>query len=95
MARAIEEYFPEGTRIADPLGGYVIWVRLPGGLDSKLLYNEAVKSRITIAPGCMFSPSGKFRDFVRLNAAAWSERTEKDLGRLGRLVRDLAGHGGA
>jgi DNA-binding transcriptional MocR family regulator len=95
MTRAIEEHFPEGTRIAEPLGGYVIWVRLPSGLDSMLLYNEAVKSRITIAPGCMFSPTGKFRDFVRLNAAAWSERTEKDLARLGRLVRDLGGRGGA
>jgi DNA-binding transcriptional MocR family regulator len=90
MCRAIEEYFPEGTRIAEPLGGYMIWVKLPEGLDSMVLYREAVKSRITIAPGCMFSPSGKFRDFVRLNAAAWSERTEKDLSRLGRLVRDLS-----
>ena len=90
MSRAIEEYFPEGTRIAEPLGGYMIWVKLPGGLDSMVLYREAVKSRITIAPGCMFSPSGKFRDYVRLNAAAWSERTEKDLARLGRLVRNLA-----
>jgi DNA-binding transcriptional MocR family regulator len=90
MSRAIEEHFPEGTRIAEPLGGYVIWVRLPNGLDSMLLYNEAEKSRITIAPGNMFSPTGKFRDYVRLNAAAWSERTEKDLGRLGRLAKDLA-----
>jgi DNA-binding transcriptional MocR family regulator len=89
MSRAIEEHFPEGTRIAEPLGGYMIWVKLPEGLDSMVLYREAVKSRITIAPGCMFSPSGKFRDFVRLSAAAWSERTEKDLARLGKLVRDL------
>jgi DNA-binding transcriptional MocR family regulator len=91
MTRAIEEYFPEGTRIAEPLGGYVIWVRLPEGLDSMLLYREAEKSRITIAPGCMFSPTGKFRDYIRLNASAWSERTEKDLSRLGRLARDLSG----
>ncbi len=90
MRRAIDEHFPEGTRIAEPFGGYVIWVRLPAGLDSMLLYREAEKSRITIAPGCMFSPTGKFLDFVRLNAAAWSERTEKDLARLGRLVKDLA-----
>lgn len=91
MTRAIEEHFPEGTRIAEPLGGYVIWVRLPDGLDSMLLYREAEKSRITIAPGNMFSPTGKFRDYVRLNAAAWSERTEKDLARLGKLAEGLAG----
>jgi DNA-binding transcriptional MocR family regulator len=90
MTSAIERHFPEGTRISEPLGGYVIWVRLPDGLDSMLLYREAEKSRITIAPGWMFSPTGKFRDYVRLNAAAWSERTEKDLSRLGRLARELA-----
>jgi DNA-binding transcriptional MocR family regulator len=91
MCRAIEESFPEGTRIAEPLGGYVIWVRLPGGLDSLALYREAVKSLITIAPGYLFSPTHKHRDFVRLNAAAWSERTEKDLVRLGRIVRGMQG----
>jgi DNA-binding transcriptional MocR family regulator len=95
MTRAIEEHFPEGTQIAEPLGGYVIWVRLPSGLDSLLLYEEAVRSRITLAPGCMFSPTGKFRDFVRLNAAAWGERTERDLARLGSLAKGLASRSGA
>jgi DNA-binding transcriptional MocR family regulator len=89
MSRAIMESFPEGTRITEPGGGYVIWVRLPGGLDSLLLYREAVKSLITIAPGYIFSPTHKHRDFIRLSAAAWSEKTEKDLARLGRLVKGL------
>jgi len=89
MTRAIEEHFPEGTRIARPQGGYLLWVRLPAGLDSMLLYREAVKSRITIAPGSIFSPTHKYADYVRLSAAAWSERTEKDVARLGRIVRGL------
>ena len=93
MSRAIMENFPEGTQIAEPAGGYVIWVRLPAGLDSLLLYREAVKSLITIAPGYIFSPTHKHRDFIRLSAAAWSERTEQDLARLGRLVKSLAGAG--
>jgi DNA-binding transcriptional MocR family regulator len=89
MSRAIMESFPEGTQIAEPAGGYVIWVRLPEGLDSLLLYREAVKSLITIAPGYIFSPTHKHRDFIRLSAAAWSEKTEKDLARLGRIVKGL------
>jgi DNA-binding transcriptional MocR family regulator len=91
MSRAIEEFFPEGTRISEPKGGYVVWVKLPGGLDSMRLYREAAKASINIAPGYMFSPTGKYGDFVRLNAAAWSERTENDLRRLGRIARTLAG----
>jgi DNA-binding transcriptional MocR family regulator len=89
MTRAIAEHFPEGTRIGRPQGGYLIWVRLPAGLDSMLLYREAVKTRITIAPGSIFSPSHKHTDYVRLSAATWSERTEKDLARLGRIVHRL------
>ena len=91
MSRAIEKSFPEGTRIAEPSGGYVLWVRLPAGADSMRVYAEAVKSRITIAPGYIFSPSHKHRDYIRLNAAVWSERTEKDLARLGRVVYGIMG----
>jgi DNA-binding transcriptional MocR family regulator len=93
MTGAIEECFPEGTRIARPQGGYLLWVRLPGGLDSMTLYREAVKSRITIAPGSIFSASHKHRDYVRLSAATWSERMENDLARLGRIVGELAASG--
>jgi len=89
MRRAIEECFPEGTRVAEPLGGYVIWLRLPGGLDSMLLYRAALDASITIAPGHIFSPTHKFKDFIRLNAAAWSERTANDLARLGKLAKNL------
>jgi DNA-binding transcriptional MocR family regulator len=89
MSESIEANFPEGTRISEPLGGYVIWVQLPGGLDSMKLYREAIKASITIAPGYIFSPTHKFQDFVRLNAAVWSQRTEKDLARLGDIVRKL------
>ncbi|MDP3178844.1 MAG: hypothetical protein Q8M76_13140, partial [Spirochaetaceae bacterium] len=66
-----------------------IWLRLPGGLDSMLLYRAALDASITIAPGHIFSPTHKFKDFIRLNAAAWSERTANDLARLGKLAKNL------
>jgi len=90
MSRAIEEGFPEGTLVSEPEGGYLLWVRLPSGLDSMELYREALASRIAIAPGYLFSPSHKHKDFIRLNAGIWSERSAKDLARLGRLVEKLA-----
>ena len=90
MVEAIEAAFPEGTSIAEPEGGYLIWVRLPEGVDSMELYAEAAKARIAIAPGSLFSPSRKHHDFIRLNASVWSERTEKDLVRLGSIVARLA-----
>lgn len=93
MTRALGDCFPPGTRVSRPQGGYLIWVRLPDGLDSMRLYREAVNARITLAPGSIFSPSHKHVDYIRLNAAFWSEHTEKDLARLGKIVGRLLEEG--
>jgi DNA-binding transcriptional MocR family regulator len=69
----------------------VLWVQLPGRLDSLLLYQEALKAFIAIAPGYLFSPTHKFDDYIRLNAACWSESSEQDLIRLGMVVKRLLG----
>ena len=91
MSEAILEHFPEGTRITEPGGGFVLWVQLPKKLDSMLLYQEALKAFIAVAPGYLFSPSRKFNDFVRLNASCWSEKAEVDVARLGKVVKNLLG----
>jgi len=89
MSQAILTHFPEGTRITEPGGGFVLWVQLPGKLDSMALYREALKAFIVVAPGYIFSPTHKFDDCIRLNAACWSEKAEVDIARLGRVVKNL------
>jgi DNA-binding transcriptional MocR family regulator len=84
MAEAVSRYFPEGTRIMRPSGGYVLWVELPKHVDSLKLYQTALNSGITIAPGPIFSAKQKFLNFIRLNAGFWSERIEKAIVALGR-----------
>jgi len=92
MAQDVLHWFPSGSRVSSPAGGFVLWVQLPGKLDSVLLYQEALKAFIAIAPGYIFSPTHKFNDCIRLNAACWSEKAEADLARLGLVVkRVLAG----
>ena len=89
LSQAVLAHFPEGTRITEPRGGFTLWVQLPDKLDSLLLYQEALKAFIAIAPGCLFSPTHKFDDFIRLNAACWTEKSEEDLARLGLVARRL------
>ncbi len=92
--QAITRCFPEGTRVTRPSGGFVLWVQLPGNVDSLELYALALKGSISLTPGYLFSPTNQFYNFIRLNAAAWSLPIERALERLGGIVVDLAAHPG-
>jgi len=92
MAAAVLRFFPEGTRVSEPQGGYVLWVGLPGGVDAMQLYALALERKITVGPGHMFSARGSYTDYIRLNYSyPWSKETEEALRTLGRLVEDLLG----
>ena len=89
MIDAVERFFPDTTRLTRPQGGHVLWVQLPAGVDAMELYEAAEAEGIRIAPGPMFSPSGGYRDFIRLNTGfPWSAATERQVQTLGRLVAD-------
>jgi hypothetical protein len=59
MTRAIERCFPAGTRVSRPAGGFVFWIELPGPVDTRVLFGEAVKLGICFAPGDVFSASDR------------------------------------
>jgi len=85
---AIAEHFPAGTRVSRPSGGYFLWVELPPGCDSFVLWRHAMAAGISLAPGPMFSASGAFRNFVRINAGHDCDaRTIAALRTVGRLAR--------
>ena len=90
MTQAVARYFPEGTRVTNPLGGHVLWVQLPSKVDSLILYRQALKVGITLAPGYIFSPTTRYKNFIRLNAAYMDARAERAVLRLGELAERLA-----
>lgn len=67
MATAIANYFPGGTKVSRPQGGYFLWLELPGEIDTMALYQQALKEGINFAPGPIFSASGEYRNCMRLN----------------------------
>jgi DNA-binding transcriptional MocR family regulator len=88
MSQAVAEYFPKGTRISRPAGGYVLWVELPRPLKAMTLYRQAKARGITIIPGPMFSAHGNFGNHFRMNCGhPWSEELDRTLETLGGLAR--------
>lgn len=86
---AVIRLFPDGTRVSAPRGGFVLWVELPQGVDALLLHEQALRKRIVVAPGPLFSARQRFANFIRISAGApWSERMETGLATLARLAAE-------
>lgn len=89
MIQAVGKFFPPGTKVTRPDGGFVLWVELPDYVDSLKLYELALKAKITIAPGPIFSIRQGYRNYIRLNAAFWSNKIEKALSTLGGFAGSM------
>jgi DNA-binding transcriptional MocR family regulator len=92
VSQAIAKYFPAGTKISRPAGGYVLWVELPPRVDAVKLYRAALTENVSIVPGVIFSASGQFRNYIRLSCGnPWSDAVERALITLGKLCEKNAG----
>jgi DNA-binding transcriptional MocR family regulator len=89
MLEAISRYFPANTMATKSDGGYFTWVALPDHVDSIQLFQAALNSGISVAPGPIFSADGAFRHHVRLNYGyPWSAQFDKAAATLGALCAD-------
>jgi DNA-binding transcriptional MocR family regulator len=89
MADAVARFFPPGTRMTQPSGGFILWVEMPEGTDAIELYHRALKLKISIVPGPLFALSDKYNHHIRLSAAQWDERIEQGIASLGKLAHEL------
>ncbi|MGV7107130.1 aminotransferase-like domain-containing protein [Flavobacterium sp. U410] len=90
FARAVAEYFPEGSKISQPQGGFMLWVELDKRIDTAELYDRAIRQKISIAPGRMFSLQNQFNNCMRLSyGQKWSEQIEEKLQQLGTIAKGL------
>ncbi|WP_283149454.1 PLP-dependent aminotransferase family protein [Silvimonas soli] len=87
---AIRRYFPVGTRLNMPAGGFVLWVELPVGIDTMELLRRSMLEGIVFAPGELFSPSRSYRNCLRICCIeTWTTRHERAIQRLGQLAQAL------
>ncbi|MCC5809050.1 MAG: PLP-dependent aminotransferase family protein [Ectothiorhodospiraceae bacterium] len=87
MTDAVTRHFPPGTRVTRPSGGFVIWVELPGSVDTFELAGRALERGVSIAPGPVFSATQKYRNCMRLSCAChWDNRVERALLTLSQML---------
>lgn len=91
MSALVALHFPSETRTSRPVGGSVLWLELPRGVDSERLFDDAISAGISIMPGHIFSPCGCYKNFVRLSFGhPWENRTESAMKWLGNRVQELS-----
>jgi DNA-binding transcriptional MocR family regulator len=72
----------------------VLWVELPSAVPSLALHRAALRHKISIAPGPIFSSTGQYAHFIRLNGGyPWSDRIEGALETLGQLAEGFIASG--
>jgi DNA-binding transcriptional MocR family regulator len=74
-----------------PRGGFYLWCRLPGEMDSAALARMALSENVVLAPGDVFSVSRTASGYLRFNVAQAGSAQVFDV--LGRAMRAATGIG--
>ncbi|MCP8467346.1 PLP-dependent aminotransferase family protein [Pseudomonas sp. ZM23] len=91
---AVQQYFPEGTQMTRPKGGFILWVSLPAKVNTKELHVRALEQGISIAPGLIFSNTEQFNNCLRLTCGIpWDREAERAIMTLGMLACQLCQEG--
>lgn len=86
--KAISDHFPEGTRITNPTGGFVLWVELDKKMDGTDLFYKALENGVSIYPGQVFSASEGFQNYIRISfGVPFNEQVEASI----KLIASLMG----
>ena len=87
LRRWVSDVFPQGTRITNPAGGFLLWVELPKKYDCLELYRKALDKKIAITPGILFSAQAQYKNHIRLSCGAVDgEQVRSSIMTLAKLI---------
>jgi len=69
MLEKLHELMPDGTRVTQPKGGFILWLALPGNIDTLKLLEKTVARGVSFNPGILFSAADKHRNCLRINCS--------------------------
>ncbi len=89
MIKAMEKYFPEGYVCHKPKGGMFAWATLPEGIDTEILFLDAIKQKVAYVHGKAFFVDGGGARCMRLNFSySTNEQLDEGIKRLGNVIKE-------
>ena len=87
MMNAMKNYFPDGYICNKPKGGMFAWATLPEGIDTEIMFLDALKEKVAYVHGKAFTVDGGGGRSMRLNFSyANGEKIEEGMKRLGAVI---------
>jgi DNA-binding transcriptional MocR family regulator len=88
--QAIIKYFPADTKVSRPHGGFILWLELNKKVNAFKLRTEAMKHKISIVPGKIFSASSNYSNCIRISfGKPWGKEVDEGLMILGKLIKGM------
>ena len=88
MIEAMEKYFPDGYTCHKPKGGMFAWVTLPEGIDTEVMFLDAIKEKVAYVHGKAFHVDGGGARSMRLNFSySTDEQLDEGMKRLGSVIK--------
>lgn len=88
MMETMKKYFPEGYVCYKPKGGMFAWVTLPEGIDTEIMFLDAIKEKVAYVHGKAFHVDGGGERSMRLNFSYSSnEQIDEGMKRLGKVIK--------
>ena len=89
MINSMKKYFPSDYVCYKPNGGLFAWVTLSEGIDTELLFLDAIKQKVAYIHGKAFHVDGGGDRSMRLNFSySTDEQLEEGIKRLGNVIRE-------
>jgi 2-aminoadipate transaminase len=88
MMNSMQEYFPEECICHKPKGGMFAWVTLPEGIDTEIMFLDAIKEKVAYVHGKAFHVNGGGERSMRLNFSySTDEQLREGMHRLGDVIK--------
>lgn len=94
LLEALARHLPPGCAVSQARGGYFVWVRVPGEVDTAALLADAEAAGVAFVPGSRFFAEGGGGDYLRLSFSLLPpDELAEGAARLGALLRRAADGG--